>query len=148
MPELRSRARRNRTSLNPNPYPTRITCPDKKHKIFLNNIGDKNINKNNKNTNNNRNERKKATVQTRRWRRTGENKRRRDAILFVNQKDDRSIDIVNAVATEKRYCADDEEETIAVKKKTMDDYDSGGRSGDRGAGAEDEGSTAPLPEKV
>ncbi|XP_040941538.1 casein kinase 1-like protein HD16 isoform X1 [Gossypium hirsutum] len=30
----------------------------------------------------------------------------------------------------------------------MDEFDSGGRSGDKGPGAEDEGSTAPLPEKV
>lgn len=30
----------------------------------------------------------------------------------------------------------------------MDEYDSGGRSGDKGLGAEDEGSTAPLPERV
>ncbi|KAF2285337.1 hypothetical protein GH714_000120 [Hevea brasiliensis] len=35
-----------------------------------------------------------------------------------------------------------------VAEKTMDEYDSGGRSGDKGPGAEDEGSTAPLPEKV
>ena len=39
------------------------------------------------------------------------------------------------------------DEGIANKK--MDDYDSGGgRSADKGTGAEDEGSTAPLPEKV
>ncbi|KAH1107540.1 hypothetical protein J1N35_011308 [Gossypium stocksii] len=30
----------------------------------------------------------------------------------------------------------------------MDEFDSGGRSGDKGPGAEDEGSTAPLPEKM
>lgn len=30
----------------------------------------------------------------------------------------------------------------------MDERDSGGRSCDKGVGAEDEGSTAPLPEKV
>ncbi|CAK9158837.1 unnamed protein product [Ilex paraguariensis] len=35
-----------------------------------------------------------------------------------------------------------------VGEKEMDEYDSGGRSGDKGVGAEDEGSTAPLPEKV
>lgn len=36
-----------------------------------------------------------------------------------------------------------------VGEKEMDDYDSGGgRSGDKGLAAEDEGSTAPLPEKV
>lgn len=35
-----------------------------------------------------------------------------------------------------------------VAEKEMDEYDSGGRSGDKGPGAEDEGSTAPLPEKV
>lgn len=35
-----------------------------------------------------------------------------------------------------------------VGERAMDEYDSGGRSGDKGQGAEDEGSTAPLPEKV
>lgn len=35
-----------------------------------------------------------------------------------------------------------------VGERGMDEYDSGGRSGDKGAAAEDEGSTAPLPEKV
>ncbi|XP_042498035.1 casein kinase 1-like protein HD16 isoform X2 [Macadamia integrifolia] len=35
-----------------------------------------------------------------------------------------------------------------VGEKKMDDYDSGGRSADKAPGAEDEGSTAPLPEKV
>lgn len=30
----------------------------------------------------------------------------------------------------------------------MDEFDSGGRSGDKGLGADDEGSTAPLPERV
>lgn len=34
------------------------------------------------------------------------------------------------------------------KKEGMDDYDSGGRSADKAPGAEDEGSTAPIPEKV
>ena len=35
-----------------------------------------------------------------------------------------------------------------VGEKAMDEYDSGGRSADKAPGAEDEGSTAPLPEKV
>lgn len=34
------------------------------------------------------------------------------------------------------------------EKEIMDEYDSGGRSGDKGLPAEDEGSTAPLPERV
>lgn len=34
------------------------------------------------------------------------------------------------------------------EKEVMDEYDSGGRSGDKGLAAEDEGSTAPLPERV
>lgn len=33
-------------------------------------------------------------------------------------------------------------------EEAMDEYDSGGRSADKGPGAEDEGSTAPIPEKV
>ncbi|KAK6772999.1 hypothetical protein RDI58_028237 [Solanum bulbocastanum] len=35
-----------------------------------------------------------------------------------------------------------------VGEKQMDEYDSGGQSGDKGLAAEDEGSTAPLPERV
>lgn len=35
-----------------------------------------------------------------------------------------------------------------VGEKQMDENDSGGRSGDNGLGAEEEGSTAPLPERV
>lgn len=37
------------------------------------------------------------------------------------------------------------EEEVAEK---MDECDSGGRGSDKGLGAEDEGSTAPLPERV
>lgn len=36
-----------------------------------------------------------------------------------------------------------------VEERSMDEFDSGGgRSGDKGAAAEDDGSNAPLPEKV
>ncbi|KAL4303504.1 hypothetical protein GQ457_10G002110 [Hibiscus cannabinus] len=35
-----------------------------------------------------------------------------------------------------------------VAEQTMNEFGSGGRSGDKGPGAEDEGNTAPLPEKV
>nr|KJB07484.1 hypothetical protein B456_001G026300 [Gossypium raimondii] len=35
-----------------------------------------------------------------------------------------------------------------VAEKKMNEYDSGGRSGDKGPGAENDGNTAPLPEKV
>lgn len=35
-----------------------------------------------------------------------------------------------------------------VGEKQMDEYDSAGQSGDKGLAAEDEGSTAPLPERV
>jgi hypothetical protein len=62
------------------------------------------------------------------------------------------------VVTETRSLKDEEggEEGIRVlreevEEKAMDDCDSGGaggRSGDKGPGAEDDGSTAPLPEKV
>uniref|UniRef100_A0A3Q7JDB1 non-specific serine/threonine protein kinase n=1 Tax=Solanum lycopersicum TaxID=4081 RepID=A0A3Q7JDB1_SOLLC len=37
---------------------------------------------------------------------------------------------------------------IEPEEKQMDEYDSGGQSGDKGLAAEDEGSTAPLPERV
>ena len=35
-----------------------------------------------------------------------------------------------------------------LREEAMDEYDSGGRSADKAPGAEEEGSTAPLPEKV
>lgn len=50
--------------------------------------------------------------------------------------------VVGVVSAEVKAEAREEEE-----EKEMDKYDSG-RSGDKGAAAEDEGSTAPLPEKV
>lgn len=34
------------------------------------------------------------------------------------------------------------------REEAMDEYDSGGRSADKAPGAEEEGSTTPLPEKV
>ncbi|MFQ6650924.1 hypothetical protein Gotur_022609 [Gossypium turneri] len=70
----------------------------------------------------------KCTVRTRPWR-TAQNRKPKDAFLA-------------AVDGNKFNDKDNEHNNI------MDEFDSGGRSGDKGPGAEDEGSTAPLPEKV
>ncbi|PON47425.1 Serine/threonine protein kinase [Trema orientale] len=52
-----------------------------------------------------------------------------------------------AIGLETRSFKGEEEEGVGGERG-MDEYDSGGRSGEKGAAAEDEGSTAPLPEKV
>ncbi|KAL5786275.1 hypothetical protein ACOSQ2_008667 [Xanthoceras sorbifolium] len=144
MPELRSRARRNRTALNhpnPNPNPpSRQPHPD-----------NSNIDNNN-NRSNNINNKRKLTARTRQQRRTGQNKRQRNAIVVVDDKSKSHDNIVNVEEATKPF--DDGEGEVGVSRevvaeKKMDEYDSGGRSGgDKGPGAEDEGSTAPLPEKV
>uniref|UniRef100_A0A2P2LHP8 non-specific serine/threonine protein kinase n=1 Tax=Rhizophora mucronata TaxID=61149 RepID=A0A2P2LHP8_RHIMU len=77
-------------------------------------------------------------------RRTAEHKRKRKAIAVVVCKD--SVIPQTTPFKEKPRVFREEEKESAVKK--MDEYDSGGRSAERGPGAEDEGSTAPLPEKV
>ncbi|KAJ4718048.1 putative Casein kinase [Melia azedarach] len=54
--------------------------------------------------------------------------------------------VVVAVAEAEENKAEKEDE---VGEKNMDEFDSGGRSNDKAnAGGEDEGSTAPLPEKI
>jgi PHD/YefM family antitoxin component YafN of YafNO toxin-antitoxin module len=92
----------------------------------------------------------KLTVQTRK-RRTAEvnNNRKKNAIV-----DDKENIVRLSDTTPFRKELLDEgarvlrgEEEVADKK--MDEHDSGGgRSAEKGPGADDEGSTAPLPEKV
>ncbi|KAK3213013.1 hypothetical protein Dsin_017719 [Dipteronia sinensis] len=154
MPELRSRARRNLASLNPNPnpnpnHPTRLPRPDNNNNNNNNNNNIVVINNNFDNYNNNN--KRKLTVRTRQQRRTGQNKRQRNAIVVVDEQNESSNNIVNVEEATTPF--DDDEGELGVLREevaeeTMDDYDSGGRSGDKGPGAEDEGSTAPLPEKV
>ncbi|KAH9761286.1 protein kinase domain-containing protein [Citrus sinensis] len=122
MRELRSsRARRNRAAVNPNRSPQ----PD------------------NNNNNNNNNNNKRLTVRSRQQR------RKKGNITIVDAADDNN-NIVNVEEATTSFKEKQDirflREEVAVKK--MDEYDSGGRSADKGAGAEDEGSTAPLPEKV
>ncbi|KAJ7965924.1 putative Casein kinase [Quillaja saponaria] len=134
MPELRSRARRNQASDNPNP--NLITQPQPPQEE----AGPE-----------------KLTVRSRPTRRTVQNRR--------NQKDknkigaDETNEIVKkGVAKDKEKEKQQEEKQLPnaqvgilreeVGERDMDEYDSGGRSPDKGHGAEDEGSTAPLPEKI
>lgn len=126
MPELRSHARRNRAQNNPNPNPIApIPQPDK------------------------------LTARPSRQRRTAQNKRNKDPVAVADDKAGGSNNIVDRVdgvqATPLLGEERGEEVRVLSKevaKKTMDEYDSGRGSGDKGPGAEDEGSTAPLPEKV
>ncbi|MBA0578101.1 hypothetical protein Gorai_020401, partial [Gossypium raimondii] len=107
MPELRSRARRNRAPVNPNLSPTPIDIvpqPD---------------------TNN------KVTTRTRQ-RRTGQKRKREGVIVAFADEDIKKLRVLKELVAEKK----------------MNEYDSGGRSGDKGPGAENDGNTAPLPEKV
>ncbi|KAJ0091379.1 hypothetical protein Patl1_12947 [Pistacia atlantica] len=138
MPELRSRARRYRASINQNPNPNPELIAPSQQPHFDNNIND-----------NNNNNRKKLTVRTRQQRRTVQNKTKRRTIVAVDDKKNGNNNIVNVQETTP--LKDNEKVRVLVEEvaeKKMDDYDSGGRSADKGAGAEDEGSTAPLPEKV
>ncbi|XWS17690.1 hypothetical protein CRYUN_Cryun33cG0089000 [Craigia yunnanensis] len=140
MPELRSHARRNWASINPNtntnPNPIDILPqPD------ANNI--------------------EFTVRTCQ-RRTAQNRKQKDAIVpavgdnKLNNNDNRHNNIVSGAGFQTTPFGRKEDEGIKelrvlreeVAEKKMDEYDSGGGSGDKGPGAEDEGSTAPLPEKV
>ncbi|KAJ0030545.1 hypothetical protein Pint_12865 [Pistacia integerrima] len=138
MPELRSRARRYRASINQNPNSNPELIAPSQQPHFDNNIND-----------NNNNNRKKLTVRTRQQRRTVQNKTKRRTIVAVDDKKNGNNNIVNVQETTP--LKDNEKVRVLVEEvaeKKMDDYDSGGRSADKGAGAEDEGSTAPLPEKV
>ncbi|KAK6236802.1 hypothetical protein QUC31_020598 [Theobroma cacao] len=143
MPELRSNARRNRASINPNQNPNPI-----------NNIlpqPDTNDNK----------KKSKFTVRTRQGR-TAQNRKQKDAIVAavyenkLNDNDNKHNNIVSGAGLETTPFGRKQDKDIKelrvlreeVAEKKMDEYDSGGRSGDKGPGAEDEGSTAPLPEKV
>ncbi|XP_068636368.1 casein kinase 1-like protein HD16 [Aristolochia californica] len=79
------------------------------------------------------------------------NRRRRT--VKVNQKDPIDKYIVKDCGTPSRSCeprflehAGEFQEEVG--EKNMDDFDSGAKSADKVAPAEDEGSTVPLPEKV
>ncbi|BFG18518.1 hypothetical protein CerSpe_047920 [Prunus speciosa] len=128
MPELRSRPRRTRAPKNPdpilnqNPNPNPITQPQPQphHKLTVRKSRTAQ-NKKNNNNNQKKNKEKKAV---------GVGKSRRAKAGRV---------------IETRSFKLDEEQ--AGGEGAMDEYDSGGRSADKGPGAEDEGS-APIPEKV
>ncbi|GAV65523.1 Pkinase domain-containing protein [Cephalotus follicularis] len=132
MPELRSHARRNRDLPNnpnttPNPSPNPEETP--------------------------------ITVRTRT---ALDNKRKGRAIAAVDDKENNIVvrkgkKVVETTTFKAGGDTKEEEEEVRVLKeevapvKKMDEYDSGGGaglSGDKGPGAEDEGSAAPLPEKV
>ncbi|KAA8525242.1 hypothetical protein F0562_007097 [Nyssa sinensis] len=105
---------------------------------------------------------KGRTVRTRQ-RRTAQCKKDKKAVVVVDVDDDENVVKVSSHKTTTLKGEDKEEvrvlgvagggaEVAAAKEevgeKGMDDYDSAGRSGDKGLGADDEGSTAPLPERV
>ncbi|XVF48583.1 hypothetical protein PTKIN_Ptkin03bG0202200 [Pterospermum kingtungense] len=139
MPELRSRARRNRASVNFNPNPNPIHIIPQPDTDFKGNF----------------------TVRTRR-RRAAKNGKQKGAIVAavddnkLNNDGDKDNNIVSGADFKttpfgRKEGEDNKELRVLreeVAEKKMDEYDSGGRSGDKGPGAEDEGSTAPLPEKV
>lgn len=152
MPELRSRARRNRAPNNPDPNP--ITQPqpaaaaadddDDENKLSLRTL-----------------RQRRGTGQNRRvnsvYNRNNSNKNKKnDAIGGVDDRKivraKRSPKVIIETRSLKSKEEEEEEETRVlrqgVEERAMDEYDSGGRSGDKGLAAEDEGSTAPIPEKV
>src|SRR2546421_450195 len=79
----------------------------------------------------------KHTVQTRRRRTADNNKEKNNAIAIDVKKINLKSETTPVEEKPKAF-------KQVVAQKTMDDYDSGGRSGDKGVGAEDEGSMAPL----
>ncbi|KAK8610255.1 hypothetical protein V6N13_081418 [Hibiscus sabdariffa] len=131
MHELRSHARRNRASINPNPNPNPVDTvprPDSDND--------------------------KVAVRTRQ-RRTGQIRKQEDAIVAAvdnNELNDTGNGydniVVGAGFETTPLGRKDRVLTEQVAEKKMNEFDSGGRSGDKGPGAEDEGNTAPLPEKV
>jgi len=132
MPELRSRARRNRPLHNPTPNPT-----TQFHK---------------------------PTVRTSERRRTtAQNRRNREQKNTIGIHETNNIVIKDVRAVPETRTLGDKEEgkeqdqapdaPLRVLRegngdKAMDEYDGGGRSPDKAAAAEDEGSMAPLPENV
>lgn len=154
MPELRRRTRRNRAPNNPDPNP--ITQPQPAVAAAAADDDD---------------EENKLSLRTLRQRRgTGRNRRGNSVYNSNNSNkkkendaieglDDRKIvrakrspKVIIETRTFKREEEEEGEETRVlrqeVEERAMDEYDSGGRSGDKGLAAEDEGSTAPIPEKV
>lgn len=154
MPELRRRTRRNRAPNNPDPNP--ITQPQPAVAAAAADDDD---------------EENKLSLRTLRQRRgTGRNrrgnsvynsnnsnkKRKNDAIEGLDDRKivraKRSPKVIIETRSFKSEEEEEEEETRVlrqeVEERAMDEYDSGGRSGDKGLAAEDEGSTAPIPEKV
>lgn len=150
MPELRSRARRNRAPNNPDPNP--ITHPqpaaaavdddDDENKLSLRTL-----------------RRRRRTGQNRRGnsvynRNNSNNKKKNDAIGGVDdRKNVRAKRSPKVIIETRSFKSEEEEEETRVlrqevEERAMDEYDSGGRSGDKGLAAEDERSTAPIPEKV
>lgn len=153
MPQLRSGVRRGRrgTAVN-KPEPS---VPEQK-------------NKNVRNTNNNNRRAaapaKRAVRNTRQRRTGGRNNKKEEAVdeqpvgvrvgAFAVG-DEGGENAVKETASGEREGAEEKRELVNLnlqeevgEKEIMDEYDSGGRSGDKGLRAEDEGSTAPLPEKV
>ncbi|XP_061369572.1 casein kinase 1-like protein HD16 isoform X3 [Gastrolobium bilobum] len=126
MPELRTRPRRNRLLDNANTNP--ITRPHSPAAVGAGR----------------RRRTSAAATQTKR------NRRQKNAIAadeighIVNNDDAGAVREARA-----RELKDEQGEPVRVlEEEAMDEYDSGGRSADKAPGAEDDGSTAPLPEKV
>ncbi|OVA20234.1 Protein kinase domain [Macleaya cordata] len=88
---------------------------------------------------------KKVTARTRR-RRTAKNTQQPiDENIVRDSVPSKSLQVKEEEIRVLEGVGEEEEE---VGEKQMEDYDSAGRSGDKNPAAEDEGSTAPIPEKV
>ncbi|RYQ85274.1 hypothetical protein Ahy_B10g104780 isoform C [Arachis hypogaea] len=73
------------------------------------------------------------------------NRRQKNAIAAEASADEVGK-VVNDVAIKKNK--NNAGSIRVLREEDMDDYDSGGRSADKAPGAEEEGTTAPVPEKV
>jgi len=88
-----------------------------------------------------------TAAQTRRNRRQKKKKKNTivaEKIENIVNNDDEGVERLKEEEAESK-----EKAVVRVsREEAMDEYDSGGRSADKALGAEEEGSTTPLPEKV
>lgn len=91
-------------------------------------------------------ERRGATGAARRRRPATRGRQAAEEIVVVEPKEE--VGLPEGVGEIGALGGGEEENQEEVGERRMDEFDSGGKSADKLAGGEDEGSTAPLPEKV
>ena len=76
-------------------------------------------------------------------------KQGRDAIVADGERDRVNPGIgIETRLRERKHEVGKDKDVLKVGGRAMDEFDTGGRNGDKGPVAEDEGTATPLPEKV